>query len=199
MNTPAGSVPASAKLEKVKGRIPKMRRVPGRARLTPMMRFSLRRASYHEAGHYIALRSFGVHGMAHVLPTGRRGQRAFTGWVEPLSPLPPRADAVVSWAGPLAECLFHERDKDPRQLLRDPQWLDYGYFAAWFRASDSDRRGIKRHPRDRRTFLAAARVLLKWLDNLKFSAWLFYGWAHTAEERPELVVPPEVIARLNQP
>ncbi len=192
-STPAGPVAVSVKLEKVKGPIPKMRRVPGRARLTPETRKALRRVSYHESGHLVALLSFGRFGLAQVRPTGLRGWRAFTGWVSMENTLTAWQAAVMGWAGPLAETVFDERGKDPRKLLGSRRWLRDHHFPTRFRVSETDLHHINRYSNQKRTFLAAARVLHKWLDNVELHAWLFYAWAHTAEERPELVV------RLDQP
>ena len=194
--TPAGSVATSAKLEKIRGPIPKMRRSPLMGRITAKERKALRRTCYHEAGHYIALRSFGVHGIVEIRPNNGEGDKKVFGSVQILGRLTPWQKSVVCWAGPLAEAFFVDREADPWQalvpggdpvyLLRDPDWLEGdGKFLAWGDyASDIDRQGIKGHPRDHRTFLAAARLLIKWINSVEHFIARLYRMTPAAELRP---------------
>lgn len=194
-STPAESVAVSVKLEKIRGPIPKMRRSPLMGRITAKERKALRRTCYHEGGHYIALRSFGVHGIVEIRPNNGEGDKKVFGCVQILGRLTPWQLSVMCWAGPLAEAFFEDREKDPWQaivpggdpvyLLRDPDWLEGdGKYSAWDYASDIDRQGIMGHPREHRTFLAAARVLIKWIKNVEYFIARLYRMTPAAELRP---------------
>lgn len=133
----------------------------------------LQSVCYHEAGHHLAARHFGIPSGIRITPTGKPPtleEKAYTGQVALYGPATKFRMAVISWAGPLAEAASTE--SNPRECLADSWWLLFlrDWIADGEEMSATDRAGMFGHPQVNRAAKLAAKILATQFDDLEFTA-----------------------------
>ena len=120
------------------------------------------RAAMHEAGRFIVANHFGVAQAASVYPVGNGDQ--FIGKTI-YSPTSPANEAVIGWAGPLAEMRL---GKSPEQWQDDCNAVWEMFAANQLTKTDSDL--INRHAEKKKSFAQAVKILSGQLDEITRTA-----------------------------
>lgn len=141
--------------------------------LADVIRRDLELVCYHEAGHHLAARHFGIHAAIRITPTGKpptREEKAFSGQVVLYGPTTKFRMAVICWAGPLAEAAIKE--PNPRECVADADWVwqQQDWIADGEEMSETDRAGMFGHPQVNRAARLAAKILARRFDDLEFAA-----------------------------
>lgn len=143
---------------------------------------------WHEAGHLVACRHFRLKAKAVVWSDKSSQALSVSGHVEH-NPTTPLKTAIIAWAGPLAEFVFHAAEHNPDQarylLFNEHHWCLE--LADWIRhntdaISESDRAGIFGHRQQLRAVRIALRLLARRLGAVRSEADRLYAeFNETAE------------------